>query len=159
MKYSAVTDTPDIILAKKNAQLVSNVSLLRRHHLYQPLTLLALCPVQNVNVSSTCLSAELQIQLWKDQTSVHAVKGPAPNPKRQSQRRFMQRRKSTRTLKMPGTIWAPSHRQSFFIVIWICLSRLNIRRSGRRTSRKPARSAWTTWVSERRKLPGTWPVM
>lgn len=40
VKYSPVTDTPDIILAKKNAQLVSNVSLLRRHHLYQPLALL-----------------------------------------------------------------------------------------------------------------------
>lgn len=26
VKYSPVTDTPDIILAKKNAQLVSNVS-------------------------------------------------------------------------------------------------------------------------------------
>lgn len=158
MKYSPVTDTPDIILAKKNAQLVSNVSLLRQHHLYQLLALLALKSA-NVNVSSTCLSAELQSQLWKDQTSVHAVKGPAPNPKRQSQCRFMQRCKSAHTLKMPGTIWAPSHRQSFFIVIWICRSRLNIRRSGRRTSQKPARSAWTTWASERRKLPGTWPVM
>lgn len=188
VKYSPVTDTPEIILARKNAQLVSKVSKLHIDIIhYQGLItitptlsalfsctlfLWALSRLYILNVLFMCLSAKLQSRLWKDQTPVHTVPGPAPNQKCQSQCCLVQWCKlthrhvlryaytcshSTNNSTLSQII--TSHSSVDNLIIWMYLSRLSIRRSGRKPSLKPVTSAWMTWVSKQLRLPVTLPVM
>lgn len=89
VKYSPVTDTPDILLAKKNARLVSNVNHTN------PTSSSADCGMQVWLSASFFSAAELQSRLRKDQTPVHALAGSAPDPECQGQCCFVQWCEST----------------------------------------------------------------
>lgn len=116
VKYHPVTDTPEIILAKKNAQLVSNVSKHQAVTMIAPSLSAANWVCTEFQCVVTCVSAKLQSQLWKDQTSVHALPGPAPNQEGQSQCWIVQWCEFTQGHFLSFAAQSHSHRQSLLML-------------------------------------------